>query len=146
MNKLLLLSIAALFIFSCSKKSSPAPNPNSAITGKWYYKADTARNYHNGNLETTQAFAITKAPFYQFNSDGTGFTENNDVGSTTQFTYTVNGTVVAFNYPTQTNTSAYTQNASIKQITTSSLVLFFDNSTGTTGNIDEATEIIYMGK
>jgi hypothetical protein len=140
MNRLFLLAIIVALMFGCSKKSTPAPAASSAIVGKWLYKADTARTYHNGTLLQQNVFELNGAPYYQFNNDGSGST------STLSFNYKLSGSSLIFVYPDQTNSSGFTDTAAVKQLTSSSLVLFFDEKTGTTGDIDENSEIIYMGK
>ena len=152
MNKLLTLLIASILLYGCSKTNNPSPDKTANVTGKWLYKSDTLRIYNNNVLKQTHVFSLTHSPYFQFNADGSGQAMNDESGgnATSHFSYIVANNTITFSYPSQTiggqPQDAYTQKATIKQSTTNSLVIYFDDVSSSNGVVEEDKEIVYLTK
>lgn len=128
--KLLLVIAGVTAITACSKKNNSSPT-SSAIVGKWAIVSDTIRTYKATTLvETDVNDELTAADFAQFNSNGSGSTTES--GISTNFTYTVSGSILTLNTPAQTidgvSIPKSSEQATIKTLTSSVLHLYETNS------------------
>jgi hypothetical protein len=117
---ILILVGIAIFVYSC-KKDTKTPIQNN-ITGKWYYTNDVVTQYNNGVLQWQQTDAgitLYGAYWQQFNSDGTGLQQ--DSTNSTPFTYSISGQVISI------TESGSVEKATIKNLTSNSLELYFDD-------------------
>ena len=156
-TKLIIAAVMAcsIYLFSCKKDQPSNNNPNtntSLLSGKWYYMQDTVLEYKNGVLSQVinelSNSAIDPVYFVQLNSDGTG-TSSNESGNVS-FTYTVKDNKITFNYPAETiggiSQPAYSEQATLKILTSNRLELFYDDSITDNGNVIRDTEAAYYIK
>ncbi len=148
---LYILVFAMVLTISCKKGTTPAPSANN-LAGKWYYSADTLKEYKNHQLvstDNTGGITIGQSSYFNFNANGTG---SQVLGTaTTNFNYTVAGNICTINTPAQTvdgfPIQASIEKATIKMQTSNQLILYFDDtSTATNGDVIEDTEAAYFTK
>jgi hypothetical protein len=151
MKKICLPALIALSILACTKKNTDKPpvTTSTNITGTWVVNADTLRMIQNGVLKETDAFTGNPLQLfnYRFDADGTViYISQSDTTQKASGTYSVKNNIITFFHPAQPDEEAYSQNATIKQHTSNSLVIYFDD-TSTSGTItEEDTEVVYMTK
>ena len=122
--KFLLITIAAFFIFSCSKKGNPGANTVS-ITGKWNITADTSQTFGY----PPYIIVGINSPYTQFNADGSGSEKDNisTPDAVLNFTYKLFKDTIFFNYPVQPRLpSGNTPTGIIKKLTASNLIIEYD--------------------
>ena len=101
MKKTLLIALAAVLLYSCSKKNDSSP---SSITGKWYVTLDSLAEYTDGTLSSnipqpsptvpTMPHSIQMAAVYPYQPPVA-------VTSTVNYSYTVSGKILTLSFPTQ---------------------------------------------
>ena len=124
-------------LFGCSKKNTPSPNPTPIVNlvGKWKTTADTLYVYQNSVLTKTYPFTADPAQLsdYQFNQDGSVLVtwQSSDPSSSVTATYTLKGSVVTFNFPTQvisgSTIAAYSENATVKLFSNDKMEIIYDD-------------------
>jgi hypothetical protein len=147
--------MAIATLFGCSKKNTPTPSPTPIINlvGKWKTTADTLYIYQNSVL--TKTYVFTGNPIqladYQFNQDGSVlYTGQSDPSNPATANYSLKGSVITFNHPTQVidgNTQqGYTQNATVKSFANGKMEIVYDDSSTGNGVTERDLEVEYMTK
>ena len=100
MKKTLLIALAAVLLYSCSKKNDSSP---SSITGKWYVTLDSLAEYTDGTLSSHSTTLPNRTDYATFNTNGSGqsVSTTSGVTSTVNYSYTVSGKILTLSFPTQ---------------------------------------------
>jgi hypothetical protein len=154
----ILIAIFALLVSACSKKNNPAPpvKPTVSIVGKWYITIDSDNYYTYGTnaLEGQFINSYNRSAYTQFNSDNTGIMgmpDTNNIIETFTFTYTVGASgAITYNIPAQTTGGvAYAAGGysdTIKKLTSTNLLLYYNSINLHPGNARYAKELTYFSR
>lgn len=150
--KLIIVAIAIAF-FAVSCKKNVQNSISGSLVGKWYYALDTIKSSQNGGpfkILSTLKYT-TKTDYIQFNADGTGLNYYNSMS--TNFSYTMAGNIITFNYPSTPSSTpgtpanpAYSQQAKVRAVTDSQFNMLFDDVTTYNGTSAETYEAQYFSK
>jgi len=143
MKNLILITLAVVLFAACKKESSPAKTTDdnkTLIIGRWYFTQDTVKQYKNGILvyySTTGGLDIGTA-YEQFNADGTYTDFFNGKASTSP--YSLEGNTLTL---TQSNG---TESGQIKTLSSTKLVIFYDDNFVDGNTTSRTTEVAYLSK
>jgi hypothetical protein len=151
MKRLLLILIAGVLFFGCSKDNKTSGNTNLLI-GRWYAVKDTVNTYVNNTLASQTTFSYhTDANYVQFNADGSGSQYISEVSPaySETFTYTQGANnQITLNYPAQIvngqQQPATSRTGTIKTLTESSLVVTFNTTQTINGSTQNSIEVQYF--
>ncbi|MCR8561845.1 lipocalin family protein [Mucilaginibacter sp. BJC16-A38] len=149
MKKILLIAVTALIIVGCSKKNSPTPpiELKVAIVGTWTAKADTEIITKDGAAWHT--YAIPGYISLTFKNDGTGTKVWSDGPRT--FTYTISDNKITFNFaeidnPDGSIATAFSESLDVKTITSTRLVMIYQDDITQDGSLYHTTETQQFSK
>jgi hypothetical protein len=154
MKKILFIILAVALFYGCSKKDSGSKSATT-IVGKWYFYKDTVTEYNGATVASQIINGINTGSWVQFNANGNG--SEHDPGNATDtttlsanFTYAVSGNNLTLNYPQTTIDGTvqapYSQSATIHSVTSSNLVIYFDQSFTSNGITFRQVERDYLNK